>query len=123
MSCLFNSLSYFIDMSSMRIRQRICDYLQDAKTLLPGIDTRTLLELEAVDAESYIRHMRLASTWGGAIEIRAACDIWNFDITVMNERDRTRPTRIEFVSVNADNGEPARKISLCWTGGHYEPVR
>ena len=29
MSCLFNSLSYFINESSCQIRQTICDYLKD----------------------------------------------------------------------------------------------
>ena len=34
MSCLFNSLSYFIQEPSNNIRQKICDYIEQNKSLI-----------------------------------------------------------------------------------------
>ena len=63
--------------------------------------------------------MRNTSTWGGAIEIQAACNIWKYKIIVNNHRD-SKHSKIEFmpVSKNIEN-----TIELQWTGGHYEPIR
>jgi hypothetical protein len=69
----------------------------------------------------YIAKMRSPSTWGGAIEIQAACNLWGLRIVVRNlcGRDRTRP-HIEFLPAVASHD---RTIELEWSGGHYEPVR
>ena len=69
MSCLFNSLSYFIDANADEIRQVICNYLKENKPLIDGLDTHFILSL---DNDNYINNMRHSSTWGGAIEIQAA---------------------------------------------------
>ena len=37
MSCLFNSLSYFIPENSYNIRQKICDYLEENKPIIKNI--------------------------------------------------------------------------------------
>jgi len=116
MSCLFNSLSYFIPQSSFDIRQRICDYLQQNQPIMDGLDTSFVLQL---DNANYIQQMRDTGTWGGAIEIQAACNLWNLRIVVHNHRRREH-TQIEFVPVH-QNIE--RSIGLHWTGGHYEPIR
>jgi hypothetical protein len=115
MSCLFNSLSAFIPQDPFTVRQIICDYLQENKPIIDGIDTRYILSLEH---PSYIQHMRNPSTWGGAIEIQCACRIWNIGIHVYNQRDKDG-RKIEFIPT----GEPERVIELYWTGGHYEPIR
>ena len=52
MSCLFNSLSYFIKESSCQIRQKICDYLQSNLPIMDGIETSCVLELEHKSASS-----------------------------------------------------------------------
>ena len=113
MSCLFNSLSAFIPQDPFTLRQIICDYLQDNKPIIDGMETRDILSLEH---PSYVQHMRHPSTWGGAIEIQCACRIWNLQIHVYNERDKGHHT-IEFTPT----GKPERVIELYWTGGHYEP--
>ena len=87
MSCLFNSLSYFIKENSFNIRQQICDYLQQNKPIIDGLETNEILKFENNDINVYISNMRSMSTWGGAIEIQAACNIWNLRINVSNYRD------------------------------------
>jgi len=119
MSCLFNSLSYFINENSYDIRQKICNYLAEAKPLIDGFDTQLILQFENPSAQAYIDNMRNSSTWGGAIEIQAACNIWNLTIRVANYRDRT-DKHIEFIPVL---GSSQRIINIYWTGGHFEPIR
>jgi hypothetical protein len=116
MSCLFNSLSYFINDDSFKIRQIICDYLQENKPIIDGLDTKEILNYEN---DNYIQNMRNTSTWGGAIEIQCACNIWNVRIIVLNNRDSGNRS-IEFIQLS---GQYERTIYLDWTGGHYEPVR
>jgi len=115
MSCLFNSMSHFIPQDSNTIRQTICDYLQNNNNIIDGLSTSTILELEN---NNYIQRMRSMSTWGGAIEIQAACNIWSLRIIVNNRRDNPH-TKIEFIPISSkfDN-----TIELEWTGGHYEPI-
>ena len=114
MSCLFNSLSYFINEDSFKIRQTICDYLQENKPIIDGLDTT---EVIAFENNNYIANMRSASTWGGAIEIQSACNIWNLRINVSNHRDGGN---IEFIPIH---GNYEKTINIYWTGGHYEPIR
>lgn len=117
MSCLFNSLSYFINETSFNIRQKICDYIERNGQLIDGLETKEILKYEG--GNGYISKMRNTSTWGGAIEIQAACNIWKYKIIVNNHRD-SKHSKIEFmpVSKNIEN-----TIELHWTGGHYEPIR
>lgn len=122
MSCLFNSLHHFIpNESSHSIRQKICDYLQNNSPIMDGLDTAVILELDsgAVGAGKYIEIMRRESTWGGAIEIQTACNVWSFRIIVRNNRGREKSS-IEFLPISE---LWTKTIELEWTGGHYEPVR
>ena len=118
MSCLFNSLSYFINDTSFNIRQKICDYLQQNKPIIDGLETHEILKFENT-VNGYISAMRSPSTWGSAIEIQAACNIWNVRINVSNYRDRTRKV-IEFIPIH---GNIQKTIHIYWNGGHYEPIR
>jgi hypothetical protein len=136
MSCLFNSMSYFIkdDRGSNGIRQRICDYLEQNLPIIEGMETRDVLMLEAPSYDKYISNMRKPSTWGGAIEIQCACNIWNTRIIVHDIRNRNRNGNkcIEFVPLqtpvaipsSSTNVKPVEHaIHLEWSGGHYEPRR
>ena len=114
MSCLFNSLSYHIKLDSQQIRQLICDYLRHNKPIIDGMETQAVLDLEAQD---YVQKMRSASTWGGAIEIQCACNIWHTKINVFNQRDNTT---IEFLPLD---GNFLSVISLSWNGSHFEPIK
>jgi len=117
MSCLFNSLSYFIKEDSKVIRNKICDYLEQNQKIIDGLETKFIINM---DSNNYIQNMRNQSTWGGAIEIQVACNIWNLRIIVHNYRDRTINNKIEFIPIN---NSIDKTIELYWTGGHYEPIK
>lgn len=119
MSCLFNSLNYFIKEDSQKVRQKICDYLEENNPIIDGLDTKEVIKFDSGDVETYIRKMRLTSTWGGAIEIQSACNIWNLQINVANYRDKNKKI-IEFIPLK---GNIQRTINIYWTGGHYEPIK
>ena len=128
MSCLFNSMSHCIkeDWGPHGIRQRICDYLQSNLPILDGMETRDVLQLEAPSSEHYISNMRKSSTWGGAIEIQCACNIWNARIIVHDIRfgnNGNNSKKIEFLPlhINIDSIIPPLEFELEWSGGHYEP--
>ena len=117
MSCLFDSLSYFIGENSNTIRDKICDYLNDNNPIMNGLDTNIILDIET---NNYIIHMRNQNTWGGAIEIQVACNIWNLKIIVRNIRDSLHENSIEFVPIDTPI---SKTIIILWNGYHYEPLK
>jgi hypothetical protein len=124
MSCLFNSLSHFIAQTDQQaIRQRICDYLQANLPIIDGMTTHDVLQLDSSQSsDHYISAMRSPSTWGGAIEIQAACNIWNARIVVHDTRlGHGHGQTIEFLPVSTVL--PDKTFGLEWSGGHYEPKR
>jgi len=125
MSCLFNSLSRFIvpQTDPQAIRQRICDYLQANSPIIDGMATHDVLQLDSsTPSDHYISAMRSPSTWGGAIEIQAACNIWNARIVVHDVRRQEQEQKsIEFLPVATNATD--KTFQLEWSGGHYEPVR
>jgi hypothetical protein len=116
MSCLFNSMSHFLPHSSNEIRQQICNYLEENKPIMESLETKQIL---AMENPNYIASMRQSSTWGGAIEIQAACNIWNLKIVVKNIRNKP-VSNIEFIPLHKN---PVKTIHISWNGGHYEPIR
>ena len=128
MSCLFNSMSHFIkeEWGPIGIRQRICDYLEQNLPILDGMETRDVLQLESPSSKNYIAKMRHASTWGGAIEIQCACNIWNARIIVHDIRNRRcnnncNNNKIEFLPLKSSTNPSSIEFHLEWSGGHYEP--
>ena len=71
MSCLFDSISYFLKIESSKIREQICNY---------------------------ISKMRSTTTWGGSNEILAACNIWKIKINVYLHNNGNK--KIEFTPLN-----------------------
>jgi len=100
------------------MRQTICDYLQENKPIIDGLETRDILNNEATDKDTYITNMRETSTCGGAIEIQCACNIWNIQINVLNYRDDANRI-IEFIPLH---GNISNTINIHWNGDHYEPI-
>lgn len=117
MSCLFDSLSFFIKLDSVSIRNIICNYLEANQTLIDGLETNFILSLD-IPKDEYIKRMRQSYTWGGGIEIQSACNIWNIRILVHNKTSRNNSV-IEFLPIN---NKYINSIELIWTGAHYEPV-
>lgn len=115
MSCLFNSIQSFLPLGPQEIRNQICDYLAENRPIIDGMETRVIL---AMDRPNYVARMRRPSTWGGAIEIQAACNIWAMSVVVHDIR-HSRGGVIQFLPVNGENN---REIHLSWSGGHYTPM-
>ena len=114
MSCLFDSLSSELPGTSKSIRNKICDYLKQDNKIIDGLKTSDVLNLET---SSYITNMRKTSTWGGAIEIQCACNIWKIRILVEDSRHKKKHNIIEFIPVNNTYN---KTINLKWSGGHYK---
>ena len=114
MSCLFNSLSHFYREDPQVIRNKICDYLATNPALFEDMDATSAIVAESgLTLERYVARMRSPSTWGGAIEIRAAVQMWQ------------RPVRVwairygRWIEFPWTTGE---LCSLSWSGGHYTPM-
>jgi hypothetical protein len=113
MSCLFDSLSYFLKIDSFTVRQKICDYLEQNKPIIDGLDTKFVLDL---DGDNYVSAMRNTTRWGGANEILAACNIWKLQINVVMYNQKNV---LEFLPLD----ECFVKIAnIVWYGNHYEPI-
>ena len=116
MSCLYDSLSFFIGIDSYKLRQIICDYLEDNGKVMEDLDTNELLNI--IDKD-YIAKMRNSYTWGDAIIIKSACNIWNIRIIVYINPEHSK--NIEFLPLY---GIFTKTIYLEWQGTiHYVPVR
>lgn len=121
MSCLFHSLAHFVGTDANAVRAHVCDYLAANRPLMEDLDTAAVLCLDAPSAEAYVVGMRDAGTWGGAVEIQAACNIWSLRIIVAVQiRGSRQGERIEFVPVAT---HPTRTVCLRWNGGHFTPGR
>lgn len=117
MSCLFDSLSFFFKTKTAHeLRQDICDYLQANKPLVEGLDTSLVLNIDS--GPDYVSKMRKGYTWGGGIEIQAACSLWKLRVIVHDVRHGT-DAKVVFNPVN--NVPPRHEVHLNWSGNHYEP--
>lgn len=127
MSCLFNSLSKFVSDDSGTIRRKICDYLETNPIIFDDAKAEDVINWESnTSLSSYVLRMRNTSTWGGAIEIRCFCNIYNLNVEVINIRGGNRNEKSIFFpkSFNSeDNKETLENIvKISWNGGHYEPI-
>lgn len=115
MSCLFDSLSEFVNMHSNDLRQGICDFLQTNPKLTDDMSAEIVVHFESgVPLERYVVNMRQATVMGGATEIKAFCIVFKRNVKVKSEpNDKI----IEFV---VSDNYPF--VCLRWTGGHYDPI-
>lgn len=114
MSCLFDSLSYYVDnLNSFELRQKICDYLEKNPLAIDNIRLNTITELTYNKSlENYIKNMRLSSTWGSGIEIKCFCDMFGVFINIYHKNKI-----IEFIPKKIKIN---KVIMLSYTGNHYE---
>ena len=119
MSCLFDSLSIClqkiqINITSIHLRNQICDYLLQNEKMIDDITSSAITEWESnMSISDYVVKMRNSSTWGGAIEIKAFCDLYNVEVNVYN----TNNSIINFIS----NDIPYITMNLRYNGNHYTP--
>jgi hypothetical protein len=118
MSCLFNSLGSLLKVDPAKLRADVCSFLeQHSAELVEGLDSQVVLESEV---DVYVRKMRNASTWGGAVEIRSVCQMYGVETEVLTSHGTT----VHFVpmSVSASAAQDLRVLKVHWTGSHYTPV-
>lgn len=121
MSCLFRSLSYFIqNVNENELRDIIVDYLEKDPILI-GNDThlKDILQIQNTTIPQYTQQMRQRHVWGGAIEIRAFCELFDMKVIVYVIRENRN---IEFIPSSNDTKVIDKCISISWTGAHYEPM-
>ena len=107
MSCLFESLGRGLSLSASDVRRQICNYLEQNPNLYQD-------DYVVVDS-AYVERMRKHSTWGGGIEIRAACLLYGISVHVhVVRRGNADSGAITFLGNGA-----CRDVHLNWTGNHY----
>lgn len=118
MSCLFQSLSYFLSHKDYkRLRQDICNYLESNKPLVDDLTIKDIAEFEGIDKDTYIQYMRNDNTWGGAPEIKAFCEMYNVIVKVIV---LSTGKKIEFKPSNQDT---TRFVVITWSGNHFEAFK
>lgn len=122
MSCLFNALSYFVPNDTPElIRQRICDFLSTDGVLYDDVRCSDVTQwCEGMKLEDYVGGMRSTSTWGGAIEIKAFCEIYRKSVDVISRRPGDGDKKVASFLPSGEECCPV--IQLMWTGSHYEPL-
>lgn len=106
MSCLFRSLAKFVNIETDDLRQKICDFLSENPELIDSI------RVNDITPNNYVLNMRNNETWGGGIEIKAFCEIYNYQVNVHIPK-----SVIPFYPKQL----PVRIINISWTGNHFTP--
>ena len=136
MSCLFNTLSPFIDISSKELRDNICSYIKTNPNIFDDIPVEDCVMWTGEnfkDLKGYVKHMKKHSSWGGAIEIKAFCNMYNKIVIVRDKTGSSKKSgRVEFLpnghtkdkikvvkSGNSLTLSYPEKIKIKWNGGHY----
>lgn len=124
MSCLFRSLSAFVDGDNeATLRSKIVDYLMHNPELQEGMTAEEVIQFEGGGQSfaMYLGRMRRGMTWGGAVEIKAFCDMHKTKVCVHIRRGR-RSDHPEFEFV-PQTGQYDFVAHILWTGNHFEPIR
>lgn len=117
MSCLFISLGTFLNIDSTTLRHKVCEHiLKNFKDLIPGLDSSHLL---GEDKNRYVECMKNTTTWGGAVEIQAICQMFHLEVVVWDIRF-DQNTHFNFQShLPYSHTSDIRVVHLSWNGGHY----
>lgn len=116
MSCLFISLAPAVGLHPEVLRKKIADYLRTNPKLMDDIDAKTIIEwTEGTSLANYANKMSRPGVWGGAIEIRAFCEMYEMDVTV-----HVLYTHKAFIIESSF--EPCRVVHINYNGSHFEPM-
>lgn len=123
MSCLFDALSFYIEnVDGQTLRTMISEYLQqdplffDEKNRLSSV---LQMDDQPMSLDAYVQNMKQSSTWGGAIEIRAFCELFRARVLVKILDPRHPHDVIEFLP----HAPPDSTVEVGYTGNHYIPIR
>lgn len=127
MSCLFDSLSaYTPGLSGCDLRHKIVEYLKTNPVMIDEISFESMMKWEGSDHENpedYLDKMSQSDEWGGGIEIRAFCKLFNCRVDV---HIPFIGRIIEFFPDNSVS-QPEMCVSykvcnILWTGDHYVAI-
>jgi hypothetical protein len=111
MSCLFIAIGSGVCIDHKKVRSDICDYLDNDGPMFDDLNSFTLLDTIS-NKKQYIDRMRKNNTWGGGIEIRAACEVYKINICVHFKKGGELLWKtIDNCSINT--------IHLHYNGSHY----
>jgi len=119
MSCLFNTLCTFVNLEGEELRHNICNYLSNNPKMFENVSAEDYVKWNNEgynNINEYIRDMKKNYTWGGAIEIKAFCNMYNKHVNVHDVRTRKQSV-INFI----DEDRVRDTIDINWNGGHYWP--
>lgn len=118
MSCLFRSLSYYLKgIDERKLREQICNYLEENPPLMDDLKLDEILKSEGnATLDSYIQAMRNEATWGGAIEIKAFCEIFHVGIEVF-----VQSSQKSIYFYPSEPRTPPLFARIEWMGVHFEP--
>lgn len=149
MSCLFDSVFALYPerrwSSPHELRIAMCAFMRTDPPLLgPEMKMEQCFQLlamsssalECTSVENYLRRMELPSTWGGALEIKALCEMLQVIIVVHSP---LFPSPLEFLpessplcsspsypctSLTGNNtSTPLIRLHLHYSGNHYTPIK
>lgn len=118
MSCLFDSLSHFIENeNSQNIRKIIVDYLASNPNIIDDISFEEIMSWENQNVNNYLSLMNQNETWGGAIEIKAFVNIYKIHVFVHIPNIQRI---VEFLYHDIENTD--KIVHIIWTGNHFMPL-
>lgn len=118
MSCLYRALAHFIPgAQTEQLRDMLCEYLATDPDLGGGKASEMVPWETGMQLPNYVQQMRQRGRWGGAIEIKAFCDLFGMNVKVHSFPNRRT---IDFVTNKSKSKVSWAEIS--WTGNHYEPI-
>ena len=117
MSCLFRSLSFYLTgIDESGLRTQICNYLENNPPLMDDLRIEDILKTEGGDLNRYVQAMRNEATWGGAIEIKAFCELFQVGVEVL-----VRQTGKYIVFHPKEARTTPLFVRIEWMGNHFEP--
>lgn len=119
MSCLFDSLSHFVNQSSTDLRHNIVSYLQTNPKLMNDVTFNEIMSWENANQNDYLNAMNQTQTWGGAIEIKAFVNMFRVNVVVHIPAIQKM---VEFVYDDVQK-QSFPFIHILWTGNHFVPLR
>lgn len=121
MSCLFISIGRLVNKPHRTVRSDICNHMeQHLQHTHQGIALCDWIKWQGMSPypRVYIQNMRNPATWGGAMELAVATQVYGVDIVVVNGWNETLA---EFKW--HEDCTARQTLYLQWTGAHYEPLR
>jgi len=100
-----------VNLDANSLRQKICDYLDTNPKLIDN--SVRVSDITPEKFSVYITNMRDDETWGVGIEIKAFCEIYDYQVNVYIPNGKIIPFYPQRL--------PIRIVNVSWTGNHFTP--